>query len=109
MSVNHDNFWTKPQVKFFSQEIMPENEEMADILNMTKFSCLDRNTAMLLRFFRVVECVCYNIYAKNKTARYNRKYEIKHLIFRKSSISYMNFVYKPGLRLRACLNWLWVP
>ena len=61
MSVSHDIFWTKAQVKFFSQEILPKNEEMAAILDMTKFSWLDRNNAIILRICHVVERVCYNI------------------------------------------------
>ena len=70
MSVNHDIiFWTEALVKFFSQEILPKNEEMAAILNMTKFSWLDKNNPMLLRLCHVVECVCYNIYA-NKLDSY---------------------------------------
>ena len=46
MSVTYDIFWIKAQVKFFSQEILSKNEEMTSILNMTKFSRLDRNNAM---------------------------------------------------------------
>ena len=65
MSVNHDIFWTKAQVKFFSQEALPKNEEMAAALNVPKFSRLNRNNPMLLRLCHVVECVCCNIYAKN--------------------------------------------